>query len=230
MASARLRFGVGLILLGAYATKRFSCMQRLAPGSVHLTRDAVVAGSHKQKTARYRTSPAAQQLFFCAPRLGISRSASGDQPVDWGGEWFAARAEYADALGWTSFDEADFLVPEKVSSGIVHASKHFARALFRDSLRAAGIEDDELTWGSMRPFLNTTGAQTRQRKEDRATLGTWSATSNSTDVYDRALGTKELLVRDSCLRFHRDGGELGAAFEFPRPPAKRARDASADSD
>jgi len=177
---------------------------------LQLTRDAVRMESYKQKQKPNKDT--AVSLVFGAPRLGITA-------FDWGAAFMEARRTYAALLEWTSVDEDDFMVPARtVRGGVGPAGKDAHRKLLVDVLRASGVRDPALTWGSLRPFLNTTGAQTAEPREDRALLGNWSPTSGSVDCYDRALGTRELMVRSRCLQFPREGGRLGAAFELPRAP------------
>jgi len=233
LASVRVRFGAGLVLFGAYASRRLSCMDRLGPGSLKLTRDAVCAESFKQKNKPSKDS--AGTLVFGACRYGLTKIDKTNF-FDWGSAFMDARQHYADLLGWATFDSDDFLIPQIKGGQCGPASKTEHRALLKDSLKAAGVKDPQLRWGSLRPLLNTTGAQTSESREDRSLLGNWSPHSGSTDTYDRALGTKELMARMRCMNFHREGGSLGQAFELPQqgPKAKskrrkRVRSSSSDS-
>ena len=65
-----LRAEAGVILCGTYTSKRWSCLQRLKPGSLKLTADALHGTSWKQKSKKKRRTVAA--LSFCAWRSGIS--------------------------------------------------------------------------------------------------------------------------------------------------------------
>jgi len=222
-AALRVRFGAGILLFGLYASRRLSCLDRLGPGSLHLTCDAVCAESYKQKNKPTKSSRGT--LVFGAPRRGLTGAR---KMFDWGAAFMAARARYAEAIGWDTIDTADFLIPEVAPSGTVSfASKAERLRLFRDTLAAAGINDPNLRWGSLRPLLNTTAAQRYVTREDRALLGNWSSKSGSVDVYDRALGARELMVRSECLDFHRQGGKLGGAFELPKKALAAKRPSAA---
>merc|ERR1711990_168189 len=98
----------GVALLSAYATKRWSCLQRLKPGSLQLTADAVRASSWKQKSKRKRRLT--YELTYCACRQGIELS-------DWGGIWFDVRARYAAHIDF-DLAGADFLAPAVVRGRI----------------------------------------------------------------------------------------------------------------
>jgi len=226
-ATLRARYGAGVILLGAYASKRRSCIHRLGPGSLRLTRDAVCAESYKQKNKSTKASNVS--LVFGAPRRGLTCGSS-NEPFDWGAVFMSARLAYAEAIGW-DIDAADFLIPTVRPDGsVTFASNGECTTFFKRSLIAAGIDDPHLNWGSLRPLLNTTAAQTWICRDDRALLGNWSPNSDSVDCYDRGLGAHELMVREECLDFHRAGGQLGGQFELPQagsgPPCARKRPAS----
>ena len=204
--SLQLRFEAGVILCGAYTSKRWSCLQRLKPGSLKLTADALHGTSWKQKSKKKRRTVAA--LSFCAWRSGISLD-------DWAGTWFRVRSAYAAQIGFNE-EQADFLVPIKVNGRIGAASGEDSKLLFQRVFTAAGYPNDRFTMHGLRAFLNTAASQLMIDKSTRETLGAWGRNSDMVTEYDRTTGTAELHLRSSILSFFRDGGRLGKNFELPK--------------
>ena len=191
-------------------------MQRLRPGSLVGTADAVTATSWRQKSKRKKKRRTVADLSYCAWRKGISLS-------DWGGLWLDVRSRYARSINFDA-DRADFLVPVVVHGQVGAATSADGKALLGRVLNSAGFPGVALTFHGLRAFLNTAASQLLIDKSTRETLGSWSRGSDMVVSYDRTTGAAELSLRAGIMDFFRSGGRLGKNFELPKqPPAAQPK-------
>ena len=93
-----------------------------------------------------------------------------------------------------------------------------------------GFKGTKCTLHSPRARFATCATQLAFKREDRATLGRWSAGSVMPDRYDRGVCVTELRLRDEILGQVNDGWKPQKAFEVPRPPKKNTKTQPIDSE
>jgi hypothetical protein len=201
----RTRLVAGTCAALAHGCLRWSDLQRLT--ELRLTRTALAGRSWRIKNQGTRTRP------WAAVRVGIS----GD---DWAAPFVALRDEvlrgHPDADWCPPRPDGDDLLPG-LPATYADALLAMRRLLTEPPLSLDWTEACTFSLHSWRHWLPTATNQLNVAKEDRCTVGHWSANSAMPDRYDAAACVRELAVKSAVVAAYRRGWRRVGDFEIPLP-------------
>ena len=201
----RTRLVAGTCAALAHGCLRWSDLQRLT--ELRLTRTALAGRSWRIKNQGTRTRP------WAAVRVGIS----GD---DWAAPFVALRDEvlrgHPDADWCPPRPDGDDLLPG-LPATYADALLAMRRLLTEPPLSLDWTEACTFSLHSWRHWLPTATNQLNVAKEDRCTVGHWSANSAMPDRCDAAACVRELAVKSAVVAAYRRGWRRVGDFEIPLP-------------
>ena len=190
-----IKVGASWLCLLIQGCLRWSDLQRLTPGSIGLSSDAIFATSRKTKTSK--------KMNWAATRIGITQK-------DWGlhaWEAIASKQKSADFFlprpkkGFTSFDWNKPATP-------YHAKVLLRQCLMAKPLKMSFKEASSYTLHSPRFFLPTASGAFDFPMEKRCFVGHWKVGSEMPVSYDRGFCTTELNIKTEINKYFHNGYRL----------------------